>query len=345
MRLRLRADEFCVVVDDDLRHGVDVVSFGEIRKLAGLDDIGRDPGTVDREERGQPGRARAVRSSRRDKNLNVRVVLQPAQNLVRLHSDGRFGLRDGDDQVEERTEFIAAGDPEVSDAEILGADHSGSGGSGHPERAGRLGLGRETMHVERDFWGERSNFHQDLAGIFGHFTVLPGKHQPTGARREKFQCDGLVEFLLEPRPDERGVLVSEERHATITITGIPVAAEFAIDFKVLEHLRGYPDELKRYSNLIKQVHPRGMSAVEFLLKRPSAADDFVALVCRLVRDGEEIMSVVEAAEAAGLEPKAFLAGPASDPEFPQPLFRKDHKAVWRRADVEVYLAHHADRNG
>jgi len=124
-----------------------------------------------------------------------------------------------------------------------------------------------------------------------------------------------------------------------------VAAEFALDFKALEHLRGYPDDLKRYSNLIKQVHPRGMSAVEFLLKRPIAADDFVAQVCRLVRDGEEIMSVIEAAEAAGLEPKAFLAGLASDPEFPQPLFRKDHKAVWRRADVEAYLARHADRNG
>ncbi|HET6781124.1 MAG TPA: hypothetical protein VFH67_03410 [bacterium] len=124
-----------------------------------------------------------------------------------------------------------------------------------------------------------------------------------------------------------------------------MAAEFAIDFKVLEHLRGYPDELKRYSNLIKQVHPRGMSAVEFLLKRPSAADDFVAQVCRLVRDGEEVMSVVEAAETASLEPRAFLDGVASDPEFPQPLFRKDHKAVWRRADVEAFLARHTDRNG
>lgn len=124
-----------------------------------------------------------------------------------------------------------------------------------------------------------------------------------------------------------------------------MTAEFAIDFKVLEHLRGYPDDLKRYSNLIKQVHPRGMSAVEFLLKRPAATDDFVAQVSRLVRDGEEIMSVVEAAEAASLEPKAFLDSVASDPEFPQPLFRKDHKAVWRRADVEAYLARHADRNG
>jgi predicted DNA-binding transcriptional regulator AlpA len=88
-----------------------------------------------------------------------------------------------------------------------------------------------------------------------------------------------------------------------------------------------------------------MSAVEFLLKRPSATDDFVAEVCRLVRNGEEIMNVIEAAEAAGLDPKAFLDSVASDPDFPKPLFRKEHKAVWRKADVEAYLARHEDRNG
>ena len=88
-----------------------------------------------------------------------------------------------------------------------------------------------------------------------------------------------------------------------------------------------------------------MSAVEFLLKRPGATDDFVAEVCRLVHSGEEMMNVIEAAEAAGLDPKAFLDSVASDPDFPKPLFRKEHKAVWRRADVEAYLARHGDRNG
>jgi hypothetical protein len=36
-----------------------------------------------------------------------------------------------------------------------------------------------------------------------------------------------------------------------------MATEFVVDFKVLEHLRGYPEELRRYSNLMKQSHPRG----------------------------------------------------------------------------------------
>lgn len=116
-----------------------------------------------------------------------------------------------------------------------------------------------------------------------------------------------------------------------------MAAEFPMDFKVLEHLRGYPDDLKRYSNLLKQIHPRGMSAVEFLLKRPPAQDDFVDAVCRLVRDGEEIFNVVEAADAAHLPPQMFLDDMASRPDFPQPLFRNGHKAVWRKAEVLTYL--------
>lgn len=116
-----------------------------------------------------------------------------------------------------------------------------------------------------------------------------------------------------------------------------MAAQFPVDFEVLEHLRGYPDDLKRYSNLLKQVHPRGMSAVEFLLKRPPAPDDFVVVVCALVRDGVEIINVVAAADAAHLPPQMFLNDVASRPDFPQPLFRNGHKAVWRKAEVLNYL--------
>jgi hypothetical protein len=37
--------------------------------------------------------------------------------------------------------------------------------------------------------------------------------------------------------------------------------QFDEDLKVLSHLRGYPEDLRHYSNLIKQSHPRGMSAL------------------------------------------------------------------------------------
>lgn len=122
-----------------------------------------------------------------------------------------------------------------------------------------------------------------------------------------------------------------------------MATEFPVDFKVLEHLRGYPDDLRRYSNLLKQVHPRGVSAVAFLLKRPPAPDDFVETVCRLVQNGEEIMNVVEAADAAHMPPQMFLDEVASRPDFPEPLFRSGRKIVWRKADVERYLAEHLRR--
>ena len=123
---------------------------------------------------------------------------------------------------------------------------------------------------------------------------------------------------------------------------MPEEQAFPQDFKVLEHLRGYPEELRRYSNLLKQTHPRGQSAVEFLLKRP-ASGDFVEAVCRLVQDGVEIVSAVEAADLAGVSPRAFLDEVASRPDFPAPLFRQEHRALWRRADVDAYL--HAPHNG
>lgn len=120
------------------------------------------------------------------------------------------------------------------------------------------------------------------------------------------------------------------------------AQAFPHDLAVLAHLRGYPEDLRRYSNLIKQAHPRGMSAVEFLLKRPSTGD-FVEAVSRLVRDGVEIVTVVAAAEMAGVPPRTFLEEIASRADFPAPLYRKEHRAAWRRADVEAYLR--APHNG
>jgi hypothetical protein len=115
-----------------------------------------------------------------------------------------------------------------------------------------------------------------------------------------------------------------------------MTAEFSVDFEVLEHLRGYPEDLRRYANLIKQTHPRGRSAVEFLLSRP-AAGDFVEAVCRYVRDGVPIITAVGAAEAAGLPPQDFLDRVAARADFPAPLFRRDHRVLWRRGDVTAYL--------
>jgi len=115
---------------------------------------------------------------------------------------------------------------------------------------------------------------------------------------------------------------------------------FARDFEVLQHLRGYPEELHRYANLMKQTHPRGMSAVAFLLGRAGAQEGFLEAICRMVSAGEDAVSAVEAAELAGVPPKGFLDEIASRPDFPAPVFRADHRAVWRKADVERYLQSH-----
>lgn len=119
---------------------------------------------------------------------------------------------------------------------------------------------------------------------------------------------------------------------------------FAIDFKVLPHLRGYPEELHRYANLMKQAHPRGVSAVEFLLKRPQAPDGFVEAISRFVRDGVDILTGVEIAARLGRSPQAFLDEVASQSDFPAPLFRKADRGIWRAQDVDTYLARQASAN-
>lgn len=115
---------------------------------------------------------------------------------------------------------------------------------------------------------------------------------------------------------------------------------FQRDTLVLPHLRGYPEELRHYSNLIKQAHPRGTSALDVVLRRPAASDSFVAAVCRLVAAGEEVLSAVEAAERFALPPRTFLETIAARPDFPPPLFANGDRRVWRASDVEEHLRRH-----
>ncbi|HXF82676.1 MAG TPA: hypothetical protein VNN19_07990 [bacterium] len=114
------------------------------------------------------------------------------------------------------------------------------------------------------------------------------------------------------------------------------ALPFPRDAAVLAHLRGYPDDQRRFANLVKQTHPRGTSAVEFLLKRPPSGE-FIEALARAVQDGVEIVTAVEAAALAELPPREFLQDVAARPDFPRPLYRRDHRAIWRRAEVLAYL--------
>lgn len=109
-----------------------------------------------------------------------------------------------------------------------------------------------------------------------------------------------------------------------------------VDYRVLAHLRGYPAHLRRYTTVMKQAHPRGRSAAEFLLTRAGAGDGFLEAVCRLVTEGVDVVTAVEAAEMAGLPPAA-AGGLADRPGFPAPLYGRGREALWRRADVDRYL--------
>ena len=116
------------------------------------------------------------------------------------------------------------------------------------------------------------------------------------------------------------------------------ANQFEEDLKVLVHLRGYPEDLRHFSNLIKQAHPRGMSAVRMVLSRPASSASLIAAIARSLSDGVPIVSAIEAAELFAVPPRQFLDEIAARPDFPAPVFAADHRRIWRRADVEAYRA-------
>ncbi|MDR5682818.1 MAG: hypothetical protein QN163_02150 [Armatimonadota bacterium] len=98
------------------------------------------------------------------------------------------------------------------------------------------------------------------------------------------------------------------------------------DLAVLHHLRGFPDELERYANLVKQAHPRGRSAIAMIIQRPGP-DSFLRRVVRAVHDGERIVTTVDAAERLGMTPAELLRRLDAG-ELPLPLFRDGRKVIW-----------------
>ena len=102
------------------------------------------------------------------------------------------------------------------------------------------------------------------------------------------------------------------------------------DLIVLRHLRGFPEELHRFSNAVKQAH--GRSAVDLFLSRPAPADSFLAALCRAVREGQDMVTVVEAAELLG-RPAAQLLTPEAEAALPAPVWGTDRHRLWRRADI------------
>ncbi len=101
----------------------------------------------------------------------------------------------------------------------------------------------------------------------------------------------------------------------------------SLDLAVLAHLRGFPDDLQRYANLIKHAHPQGKSAVAMIIHRPGSG--FLRRLCELVASGEDVVTTVEAAELVGLTVEALLACLESG-TLPEPLYRAGARAIWSR---------------
>jgi hypothetical protein len=123
------------------------------------------------------------------------------------------------------------------------------------------------------------------------------------------------------------------RHHTPSVSESPEPG--GLDVVVLHHLRGFPDELHRFSNVLKQTH--GRSAVEFFLSRPASPDSFLAALCRAARDGEDVVTVIEAAELLG-RPAASLLTPEAETTLPLPFWGTDRHRLWRRTDLMRYAA-------
>jgi hypothetical protein len=95
---------------------------------------------------------------------------------------------------------------------------------------------------------------------------------------------------------------------------------------------------------MKQAHPQGRSAAEFFLTLPVAEGSFVAALVRFLQAGEDIVTVVEAAELLGDTPSALLE-PARLSTLPPPLAGEGRYRVWRRADVVARRQDPGPRSG
>jgi len=122
------------------------------------------------------------------------------------------------------------------------------------------------------------------------------------------------------------------RHHTIRFVSETPSPE-NLDLIVLRHLRGFPDELHRFSNAVKQAH--GRSAVDLFLSRPAPPDSFLAALCRAVRDGQDVVTAVEAADLLG-RPAAELLTPEAEATLPAPVWGTGRHRLWRRTDIVRY---------
>ncbi len=112
----------------------------------------------------------------------------------------------------------------------------------------------------------------------------------------------------------------------------PRELALTLDLQVLAHLRGFPEELERYANLVKHAHPRGRSACALIIHRPGPRG-FLRRLCQLVAAGVPVVTTWEAAALLGVEPPQLLEMVARG-QLPPPEFQEGWRIIWRRQAVE-----------
>jgi len=109
----------------------------------------------------------------------------------------------------------------------------------------------------------------------------------------------------------------------------------SVDLEVLTHLRGFPEELERYANLVKHAHPLGRSACGLIIHR-SGRQGFLRRLCELVASGEPVVTLLEGAALLGCSPAQLLER-LDRGELPAPEFRDGPRVIWRRQALQRWL--------
>lgn len=116
-----------------------------------------------------------------------------------------------------------------------------------------------------------------------------------------------------------------------------------LDREVLSHLRGFPEELERYANLVKHAHPLGRSACGMIIHRPGPPG-LLRRLCELVASGQPVVTTWEAARLVGISAAELLAR-LDRGELPEPEFRDGARVLWRRQVLDGWLRDRKDPTG
>lgn len=195
---RNRADKFHGLIDDGFRHTSYRVPLGQMREFGDLDNIRHDMWTFKRHLVCQPGHRRAVWSRRRDENLDMKILVQVAQNSYRFFGQIAFSLRYIQEAADQDRKFVSGRHAEISKLAFnafCGHDQRGNPINSVLTRS--LTVGDEVVNFELDFVRKRRDFLQKEPRILARSAFLARDNQRRFLLSEIDQFDVAAELLKE----------------------------------------------------------------------------------------------------------------------------------------------------